>query len=419
MTELESRSTRTQERIARVETLVLKQPPVGGTYWGKASWSRDDIRRHVLLSAEYPPVARRRYIYSDTIDCCIVRIETDSGAVGWGEAKAPVGAEATALIVDGLLAPIVIGTDPFDIRVLWERMFGAMRVRGHSNGFWLEAISGIDIALWDLTGRLLDQPIHKLLGGAFRERLRVYASGLPALYDGSDDEALERLADRARAIVADGFLAMKMAVGNGIEVDRRAIAAVKEAIPDTVDLFVDAAGVYEPQQAIRLGRYLEELNVGWFEMPIPTDNLPGYVQVASALDIPIALDALANRGQARDYIGSGGLDVIQPDVCRAGGITESLKMAEIADVFGAACAPHVSIGSAIHFAATSQLALTLPNLLIAEHWIGDNPLGDAILTEPMGQPHDGYLTVTEGPGLGIRIDEMALRELATPQGGAS
>jgi D-arabinonate dehydratase/D-galactarolactone cycloisomerase len=371
----------------------------------------------VPLSAEYPPPARRRYIYSDTIDCCVVRIETDSGFIGWGEAKAPVGAAATARIVDDLLAPIVIGANPLEIRVLWERMFGAMRVRGHSNGFWLEAISGIDIALWDLAGRLLGQPVHTLLGGAFRDRLRVYASGLPAIYDGTDDDALEILAERARDIVDGGFLGMKMAVGHGVEVDRRAVEAVRETIPAHVDLFVDAAGVYEPQQAIRLGRWLEQLNVGWFEMPIPTDNLPGYIQVASALDIPIALDALANRGQARDYVDGGGLDVIQPDVCRAGGISESLKMAEVADLYGAACAPHVSIGSAIHFAATSQLALALPNLLIAEHWIGDNPLGDAILTAPMPHPRDGYLTVGDGPGLGIEVDESAVRRLASRKRG--
>ena len=147
-------------------------------------------------------------------------------------------------------------------------------------------------------------------------------------------------------------------------------------------------------------------------MPIPTDNLPGYIQVATALDVPVALDALANRGQARDYVAGGGLDVIQPDVCRAGGITESLKMAEVADLYGAACAPHVSIGSAIQFAATAQLALAIPNLLIAEHWIGDNPLGDAILHEPMPQPEDGYVSVASGPGLGIQIDEAAVRELA-------
>src|SRR5688572_1039912 len=180
------------DRIAHVETFVLKLPPVGGTYWGKASWDHGDKPPYLPLSAEYPPAARRRYVYSDTIDCCVVRIETDSGAVGWGEAKAPVGADATARIIDDLLAPIVLGCDPLEIRVLWERMFGAMRVRGHATGFWLEAISGIDIALWDLAGNLLGQPIHKLLGGAFRDRLRVYASGLPALYDGSDDAALEQ-----------------------------------------------------------------------------------------------------------------------------------------------------------------------------------------------------------------------------------
>jgi D-arabinonate dehydratase/D-galactarolactone cycloisomerase len=405
------------DRIARVETFVLALPPPGGTYWGKASWGEASGRTHVPLSAEYPPPARRRYIYSDTIDCCVVRIETDSGFIGWGEAKAPVGAAATARIVDDLLAPIVIGANPLEIRVLWERMYGAMRVRGHSTGFWLEAISGIDIALWDLAGKLLGLPVHTLLGGAFRDRLRVYASGLPAIYDGTDDDALEVLAARARDIVAGGYLGMKMAVGHGVEADRRAVEAVRAAIPAHIDLFVDAAGVYEPQQAIRLGRWLEQLNVGWFEMPIPTDNLPGYIQVASALDIPVALDALANRGQARDYVGSGGLDVIQPDVCRAGGITESLKMGEVADLYGAACAPHVSIGSAIHFAATSQLALALPNLLIAEHWIGDNPLGDAILTAPMPQPQDGYLAVGSGPGLGIEIDEDAVRRLTSSKGG--
>jgi D-arabinonate dehydratase/D-galactarolactone cycloisomerase len=401
------------ERIARVETFVLKMPPVGGTYWGKASWEDSAGVGVRPLSAEYPPAARRRYIYSDTIDCCIVRIETQSGIVGWGEAKAPVGAEATAAIIDGLITPILADEDPLQIRVLWERMYGAMRVRGHSTGFWLEAISGVDIALWDLVGQALGQPIHTLLGGAFRDRLRVYASGLPSLYDGTNDDALVQLQEKAQAIVANGFLAMKMAIGKGIEADIRAVQAVREAIPAHCDLFVDAAGVYEPQQAIRLGRALELFNIGWFEMPIPTDNLPGYIQVAQALDMPVALDALANRGQARDYITGGGLDVIQPDVCRAGGITESLKMGEVADLFGSACAPHVSIGSAIHFAATTQLAAALPNLLIAEHWIGDNPLGDAILSAPMPQPEAGYIEIPAGPGLGIAVDEAAVRSMAT------
>jgi D-arabinonate dehydratase/D-galactarolactone cycloisomerase len=287
-------------------------------------------------------------------------------------------------------------------------------VRGHSTGFWLEAISGVDIALWDLAGRLLDQPVHQLLGGAFRERMRVYASGLPALYDGSDESALDSLAQQARGHVERGFLALKMAIGQGIENDIRAVEAVRSAVGPKVDLFTDAAGVYEPQQALRLGRALEAFAIGWLEMPIPTDNLPGYIHIARALDIPIALDALVNRFQARDYVGGGGLDVIQPDVCRSGGISECLKMAEVADLYGAACAPHVSIGSAIQFAATLQLALAVPNLLIAEHWIGENPIGDQILDSPMPQPVDGYVIPPAGPGLGINVNQAAVESMSVP-----
>src|SRR5262249_38500087 len=157
--------------------------------------------------------------------------------------------------------PLVVGGNPLEVRVLWERMYAAMRVRGHSTGFWLEAISGVDIALWDLAGHLLDQPIYALLGGAFRDRMRVYASGLPALHDGSDPSALDRLAELARGHVANGFTAMKMAIGHGIEHDVRAIETVRNAIGPDIDLFVDAAGVYEPQHALQLGRHLERLGV--------------------------------------------------------------------------------------------------------------------------------------------------------------
>jgi D-galactarolactone cycloisomerase len=394
---------------------VLKAPPLSSTYWGSTTWGQQrTLPTRRPLSLEYPPQARRRYIYAPTLDCVLVRLETESGCVGWGEAKAPVGAEATARIIQDLLAPLIVGQNPLKVRLHWERMFSAMRVRGHSTGFWLEAIAGVDIALWDLAGHLLDQPVYVLLGGAFRDRLRVYASGLPGLYDGSDDTALERLAEMAQDYLGRGYKAIKMALGQGIENDVRAIEAVRAAIGPDVDLFVDAAGVYEPQQAIRLGRHLERLAVGWFEMPIATDNLPGYIQVAQTLDVPIALDALANRFQTRDYIGGGGLDIIQPDVCRAGGITESLKMAEVADLYGAACAPHVSIGSAVQFAATLHLGLAMPNLLIAEqNMVDGNPLGDPLLESPIPQPHDGYLYPLSGSGLGVRLNESAVRRMAT------
>src|SRR5438067_5512381 len=174
----------TIDRVAHIETFVLKAAP-SQTYWGNASWgqARQPAAQHPL-SVDYPPQARRKYIYAETLDCVLVRLETEAGCVGWGEAKAPVGAEATARIIQDLLAPLIVGQNPLEVRLHWERMYSAMRVRGHSTGFWLAAISGIDIGLWDLAGRLLDQPVHVLLSGAFRDPLRVYASALPALDDG-------------------------------------------------------------------------------------------------------------------------------------------------------------------------------------------------------------------------------------------
>jgi D-arabinonate dehydratase/D-galactarolactone cycloisomerase len=133
----------------------------------------------------------------------------------------------------------------------------------------------------------------------------------------------------------------------------------------------------------------------------------GYVQLAKALDIPIALDSLTSRFEARELIRLGGIDVVQPDVCRAGGITESRRIAELADAFGLAFAPHVSIGSAIHFVATAHLACAMPNTLTSEYWIGDNPMGDRILETPL-RLEGGYLETPSGAGLGIAIREDVL-----------
>ena len=160
-------------------------------------------------------------------------------------------------------------------------------------------------------------------------------------------------------------------------------------------------------QAMRLGRELEELGVGWFEMPTFPEDVDGYVQLAKALDIPIALDSLTSRFEARELIRLGGIDVVQPDVCRAGGITESRRIAELADAFGLAFAPHVSIGSAIHFAATAHIASAMPNTQTSEYWIGDNPMGDCALESPL-RLESGYLETPAGPGLGIAIREDVL-----------
>ena len=311
-----------------------------------------------------------------------------------------------------LLADVVLGADARDITVLWERMYAGMRVRGHQAGFYLEAMSGIDIALWDLAGKAAKLPIYQLLGGAFRNPVRVYASGLPGLDLKADEEGFARLGDEAADIQARGYNGLKMALGRGLEGDIKSVRTVRERLGSQFLIYADAAGSYDRCQALRLGKVLEEFGVGWFEMPIFPEDIEGYVELATALTIPIALDSLMSRYEAGEFLRRGGLDVVQPDVCRAGGITECRRIAELADAFGVAFAPHVSIGSAIHFAASAHLASAMPNTLTSEYWIGDNPLGDALL-EGL-RLEKGYLYTPSGDGLGIKLNERALLDISRP-----
>ena len=400
-------------KIERIETFAIQAPPSDARpYWGSRAWGATRAGTAAPeISVEYPPPVRRRYLYSTTIDTVIVRLTTDTGLVGHGEAKAPVAPQATKAIIDLLLADIVRDADPRDVTVLWERMYAGMRVRGHRAGFYLEAMSGVDIALWDLAAQASGVSIASLLGGVFRDPVRVYASGLPALDRHADNDALEALVQEALRLRADGYTGLKMALGKGIEGDLRSVRAIRDRLGDDFLIYTDAAGVYDRAQALKLGRELEALGAAWLEMPIPPEDVEGYGLLASALTLPIALDSLSSRYEVAEFIRCCGLDVVQPDVCRAGGITECRRIAEIADAFGLAFAPHVSIGSAVHIAATMHLAAAMPNTLTSEYWIGDNPIGNAWLVEPL-EVVDSYLSLPRGVGLGITLAPQALEPWA-------
>jgi len=396
-------------KVEKIETIVVQAKPTDKqSYWGSRGWGKEN--RSPELSTEYPPPLRRRYIYSKTIDTLLVKITTDDGIVGWGEGKAPVAPQATKEVVDLLLADIVVGQDPNDVVVLWERMYAGMRVRGHRAGFYLEAISGVDIALWDIIGKAMSKPLYQLLGGCFRNPVRVYASGLPALSYDMPEEAFEQLAQDARELKEKGYTGLKMAIGRGIKGDLKSIRTIRDAMGDDFLIYTDAAGVYERAQAMQLGRELQDLNCVWFEMPIAPEDVAGYGELARALDIPISLDSLTSRFEVAEFIRAGGLDVVLPDSYRAGGITECKRIAELADGFGLAFAPHISIGSAIHFAASAHLATAMPNTMTSEYWFGENPIGNAILKEPLILK-DGYMHTPDKPGLGIDIDEEALERV--------
>ncbi len=378
-------------KVVKVEAFAVEAAQAG-EYWGAQAWqAKPDAAQ-----------ARRRFIYSGSVQTVLVRVETGDGVVGWGESKAPVGAVVTAKLVEELLAPIALGTRVDEITLTWDRMYTGMRVRGHDAGFWLEALSGVDIALWDAWARTLDRPLHTLLGGRYRDTVKVYASGIPA------GLGVEAAHERARHYAERGFTATKVAIGNDPKTD----VAVVEAVCDVFgEVYADAAGTYDLPQALAVGRELTRLGVGFFEMPIAPEHVDGYATLASKLDIPLALDSLPNRYRALEFLKRGALHVVQPDVCRAGGITELMRIAALADAFGAQATPHVSIGSAVHFAASLQCAAAIPNLSVMEHWAGENPLGAPVATGH-DEPLQGRRTVSHAPGLGITVDETAVRSLS-------
>lgn len=374
-------------KIQRVSAHVLRTRNEG--YWGAQAWGTETARPFV----DYPPPSRRTFVYADEIQAVLVRVETGDGVVGWGEAKAPVGPSATARIIDELLAPIVIGGRVDEIGLLWDRMYGGMRVRGHDSGFWLEALSGVDIALWDAWARTVGQPLHTLIGGRYRDRVPVYASGIAASTD------LDAVRSRAVTLRERGFQAVKVALGGDPRPDIDAVSVVRDVFDH---VYADAAGTYELPQAVMVGRELGRLGVGFFEMPLPPEHLDGYATLASKVDVPLALDSLAGRYRALEFLKRGALHVLQPDVCRAGGITEVMRIAALADAFGGQATPHVSIGSAVHFAASLQCAAAIPNLSIMEHWAGDNPLGASVAPD-LDEPVQSVRIIPSGPGLGITV----------------
>lgn len=416
-------------KVTAIETFVVRAAPEGAPYWGARAWGQaagNADREEAsagraaagaraapdAAAATYPPMARRQVAYSPTIDTVLVRLETDDGTVGWGEAKAPVAGTATAAIIHELLIPIALGSRLDEIVVTWERMYACMANRGHYSGFLLEAIAGIDIALWDAWARKLDQPLSALIGGRFRTAMPVYASGIPAGGPGN----LPAVRDQASELTSCGFRAIKVAIGMDAESDVQAVAAVREVVGNEGLVFADASGCYDLAQAEWVGRRLADLDCGFFEMPLQAQDVHGYARLASKLPIPLALDTITTRRQALSFLQAGALHVVQPDVTRAGGITESLRIAALADAYGAQATPHVSIGSAVQFAASLHVALALPNCRILEHWTGSNPLGRPVAPD-LDEPIDGVRHALKGSGLGITINEDAVRSLALTRPG--
>ena len=214
----------------------------------------------------------------------LVKLTLDDGTVGWGECMSRLSPNATSSIIMDVLKPIVIGTDPFDSEVTWEEMYATMRQRGHSKGYMIEAISGVDIALWDLKGKISGLPLYKLLGGLFRDKIQCYASSIRF-------KKPKDVVEEVRGIISEGFTQVKLKIGRGIEQDIQAIKLIRQEFGSDLVVMVDANSGYSVNDSIKIGRLLEKYDVYWFEEPTTPDNLPGYAKIADTLDIPILIES--------------------------------------------------------------------------------------------------------------------------------
>ncbi|MVW80408.1 mandelate racemase/muconate lactonizing enzyme family protein [Bordetella sp. 02P26C-1] len=363
------------------------------------------ITCHVVSApVERPFTSSRGWLYKSR-GSCIVEIETTDGVVGWGECYGP--SQVARAYIESQYGPRLIGRDPFDVEVIWEDLYNRIKDYG-SKGMAISALSGIDIALWDIIGKICGKPVHKLIGGAYRTEVTAYATGL---YFIDMDRLIEEAVEEARAYVEEGFTAIKMKIGLGSpKLDIERVAAVRKAIGDEVRLMVDANHCFTVPAAIRLGRELEQLNVEWFEEPISPEDVDGYIEVTRALDMAVAGgENEFTRWGFRDLVARKAMDIVQPDVCAAGGISECRKIATLAAAHGVECVPH-AWGSAIGLAATLHFLAALPDqppsfrpmppLLEFEQC--ENPFRDELSVEPIVQ-HKGVVQIPTGAGLGIEI----------------
>lgn len=346
----------------------------------------------------------------DTRTIMILKITTDTGIIGWGEAFGP--AFINEAVINNYFKPYLMGKDPLDIEVIWERLYNMFRDHC-TKGNAIEAISAVDIALWDIKGKFFNQPIYKLLGGTPRKKIMPYATGLYRNVLPTDHKAL---VEEALSYKEAGFRAMKIKIGFGIEDDIKATRAIREAVGPDIKLMVDANHAYNANTALKVCRGIEDCDIFWFEEPVPPEDLDGYIEVKSKTTIPISGgEAEFTRFGFNQLIGRRAVDIVQPDCGVTGGISEFRKIVTIASIHNIQCYPHVW-GSAIALYTGINCAFSLqdfPYKLVQEDMLleydrTENIFREKLAKEPLKMV-DGYIAPPTKPGLGIEIDEELIK----------
>jgi D-galactarolactone cycloisomerase len=361
------------------------------------------VTTHVLEAPLTVPF-RWSFNRADTRSTVLVEITTENGLTGWGECFGP--ARPIAAIIEAF-GPLLINADALAIEAIWQDLYNKFRDQGQK-GMVISAISGVDIALWDIKGKYFNAPIHQMMGGPLRSEVEAYATGM---YRRDDGDPLDYLVEEALGYVAEGFRGVKLKLGFDVEGDVAIARAVREAVGPDIKLMMDANHGYDVIDAIRLGRRVEDLDIRWFEEPVVPEDLAGYREIKAALSIPLAGgECDFTRYGFRDILTSRSIDIIQPDTCAAGGLSECKKIADMANAFHVRYVPHVW-GTGIGLAASLQLLAVLPHTPpswtptepLLEFDRSEHPFRQEILMEPLEHVR-GQVTIPTGPGLGIEIN---------------
>tara|TARA_Y100000768_G_scaffold148658_1_gene110977 strand:+ start:64 stop:1362 length:1299 start_codon:yes stop_codon:yes gene_type:complete len=340
-------------------------------------------------------------IYSKSHETTVVKIETDTGIIGWGEAQSPVSPNTSATIIKDIVTPLTIGKNIFDVEAIWHKNYAAKRERGHYTGFYIDAICGVDIAIWDAIGKALNMPTAQAMGGLHRNKV--------SLYNGIGGTIPEEVADQAEWSVSKGYKYLKMHLKEDVDNTIEIVTKVRERVGESIGLMLDVHMGFDTFNAIKLGKELEKLNLLWLESPSDPIDIPGLCEISRSLDLPIANgEWTRTKYEMREIFEKRAYDISMPDIARTG-LTGGKQIATIAELYNIPISPHVGGGGIVSIAATLQYSLGIPNFLIMEHSEQGNAVKSIFLSEPF-DAEDGQYSLTSKPGLGIDVDENKLEK---------
>ena len=368
-----------------------------------------DIKAHVLEAPLTTPFSWS-FNRAETRGSCLVEITAEDGTTGWGECFGPARLNAAVIAA---FRPVLLGRNALATEEIWQTLYNLFRDQGQK-GLVVTALSGVDIALWDLKGHHYGAPVSELMGGPLRTEIAAYATGT---YRRDQGDPLDYIVEEVNGYAKEGFGAVKLKIGFGVAEDVQLIEAVREALGPDVGLMLDANHGFDVIEAVELGNRVGHLKIGWFEEPVVPDDLGGYCEVRDRQPIPVAGgECEFTRWGFREVLQRRAIDILQPDTCAAGGLSECKKIADMATAFGVRYVPHVW-GTAVGLSASLQLLAVLPHTPprhtplepMLEFDRSEHPFRQAVIEGEI-EHRGGIVRVPDGPGLGIKVDRTRVEQ---------